>query len=153
MLYNHANFYRFEDTSSYWSVKRTSVSLCFSLVDQRHTSCIAVYNRTVTNIENTVRAVYSCNSWFLQLICTNDFRPKLLDPPLVECQNVKYAKLEFYGCIHFNYLCKYLLRRALTLTTTVCNYDQPTIGTIAREQRGISCIPLVISTVSIIIRT
>ena len=60
---NHANFYRFEETSSYWSVKRISVFLCFSSVNQRHTSCITVYNRTVTNIENTVRAVHSFNSW------------------------------------------------------------------------------------------
>ena len=50
-IYNHANFYRFEKTSSYWSVKRISVFLCFSLVNQRHTSGITVYNRTVTNIE------------------------------------------------------------------------------------------------------
>ena len=63
VLYHHANFNRFEETSSYWSVKQISVFLCFSLVNQRHTSCITVYNRTVTNIENTVRAVHSCNSW------------------------------------------------------------------------------------------
>ena len=65
VLYYHANFYRFEETSSYWSVGRISVFLCFSLVNQRHTSGITVYNRTVTNIENTVRAVHSCKSWFL----------------------------------------------------------------------------------------
>ena len=47
-LYNHANFYQFEETSSYWSVKRISVFLCFSLVNQRHTSGITTYNRTVT---------------------------------------------------------------------------------------------------------
>ena len=47
MLYNRANFYRFEKTSSYWSVKRISVFLCFSLVNQRHTSDITVYNLTV----------------------------------------------------------------------------------------------------------
>ena len=64
VLYKHANLYRFEKTSSYWSVKRISVFLCFSLVNQRHTSGITVYNRTVTNIENTVRAVHSCNSWY-----------------------------------------------------------------------------------------
>ena len=29
VVYNHANFYRFEETSSYWSVKRISV---FSLL-------------------------------------------------------------------------------------------------------------------------
>ena len=61
VIYNHANFYRFEETSSYWSVKRISVFLCFSLVNQRHTSCITVYNRTVTNVESNVRAVHS---WF-----------------------------------------------------------------------------------------
>ena len=33
--YNHANFYRFGETSSYWSIKRISVFLCFSLVNQR----------------------------------------------------------------------------------------------------------------------
>ena len=65
VLYNHANFNRLEETSSYWSVKQILVFLCFSLVNQRHTSCITVYNRTVTNIENTVRAVHSCNSWLL----------------------------------------------------------------------------------------
>ena len=45
VLYNHANFYRFEDTSSYWSVKRTSVFLCFSLVRKRQppaSQCITV---------------------------------------------------------------------------------------------------------------
>ena len=36
VLYNHANFYRFEETSCYWSVTRLSVFLCFSLVNQRH---------------------------------------------------------------------------------------------------------------------
>ena len=56
VLYNHANFYRFEETSSYWSVKRILVFLCFSLVNQRHTSGITVYNRIVINIENTVQA-------------------------------------------------------------------------------------------------
>ena len=64
VLYNQTNFYQFEETSSYWSVKRISFFLCFSLVNQRHTSGITVYNRTVTNIENTVWAVHSCNSWF-----------------------------------------------------------------------------------------
>ena len=64
VLYNHANFYRFEETSSYWSVKRILVFLCFSLVSQRQTCSITVYNRTVTNIENTARAVHSCNSCF-----------------------------------------------------------------------------------------
>ena len=54
VLYSHANFYRFEETSSYWLLKRISVFLCFSLVNQRHISGITVYNRTVTNIENTV---------------------------------------------------------------------------------------------------
>ena len=29
VLYNHANFYRFEETYSHWSVKRISVSLLF----------------------------------------------------------------------------------------------------------------------------
>ena len=62
VIYNHANIYRFEETSSYWSVKRILVFLCFSLVNQRHTSGITVYSRTVTDIENTVRAVHSCNS-------------------------------------------------------------------------------------------
>ena len=51
VLYNFANFYRFEETSNYWSVTRRSVFLCFSLVNQRHTSAITVYNRTVANIE------------------------------------------------------------------------------------------------------
>ena len=66
VFYNHANFYRFEETSSYWSVKQISIFLGFSLVNQRHTSGITVYNCTVTNIENTVRVVHSCNSWFFQ---------------------------------------------------------------------------------------
>ena len=55
VIYKHANFYRFEKTSSYWSVKRIAGFLCFSLVNQRHTSGISVYNRTVTNIDNAVR--------------------------------------------------------------------------------------------------
>ena len=33
VIYKHANFYRFEETYSYWSVKRISVFLCFSLVN------------------------------------------------------------------------------------------------------------------------
>ena len=65
LIYNHANFYRFEKISSYWSVKTNISFLCFSLVNQRHTSGITVYNRTVTNIENTVRAVHS---WF-RIVC------------------------------------------------------------------------------------
>ena len=63
VLYNYADFYRFAETSSYWSVKWISVFLCFSLVNQRYTSGITMYNRTVTNIENTVRAMHSCSSW------------------------------------------------------------------------------------------
>ena len=66
VYFNHANFYRFDEPSSYWSVERISVFLCFSLVNQRHTSGITVYNRTVTIIENTVRAVYSCNNIFVR---------------------------------------------------------------------------------------
>ena len=57
-------FIGLKKTSSYWSVKRISAFLCFSLVNQRHTSGITVYIQTVTNIENTARAVHSCNSWF-----------------------------------------------------------------------------------------
>ena len=56
--YIHANF---------WPGKRLSVFLCFSLINQRYTSCITVYNRTDSNIENTVRAVHSCNSWFITI--------------------------------------------------------------------------------------
>ena len=63
VLYNHANFYQFEELSSYWSVARISVFLGFALVNQRHTSVITVYKCTVTNIENTLRAVHSCNGW------------------------------------------------------------------------------------------
>ena len=63
VLFNHANFYRFDEPFSYWSVKQISVFLCFSLVNQRHTSGITVYNRTAISIENTVRAVHSYNSW------------------------------------------------------------------------------------------
>ena len=48
VIYNHANVNRFEETSSYWSVKRISFFLCFSLISQRHTAGITVYNRTVT---------------------------------------------------------------------------------------------------------
>ena len=33
-LYNHANFYRFEETSSYWSVNRISVSLSRLFIGQ-----------------------------------------------------------------------------------------------------------------------
>ena len=45
VLYNHANFYRFEETSSYWSVKRISVFSAFhwSASDQPAASqCISV---------------------------------------------------------------------------------------------------------------
>ena len=65
--YNIANFYQSEETSSYWSVKPKTV-FCFSLVNQRHTCGITVYNRTVTNNEYTVRAVHSCNGWFCYII-------------------------------------------------------------------------------------
>ena len=34
VLYKHANFYRFAETSSYWLVKRISVFLCFSMACQ-----------------------------------------------------------------------------------------------------------------------
>ena len=57
MLYNHANFYRFEETSSYWPVKCISIFLCFSLVNKPHTSGITVYNRIVTNIENKKKKI------------------------------------------------------------------------------------------------
>ena len=45
--------HRFEESSSYWSVKRISAFLYYSLVNQEHTSGITVYNRTVANIKNT----------------------------------------------------------------------------------------------------
>ena len=58
-------FIAFGEKSIYWSFKRISVFLCFSWVNQRHTSSgITAYNRTVTNTENAVRAVHSCTSWF-----------------------------------------------------------------------------------------
>ena len=57
VLYNHANFNRLEETSSYWSVKQISVFLCFSLVNQRHTSCITVYNRTKTLCGQCIAAI------------------------------------------------------------------------------------------------
>ena len=53
VLYNHANFYQFEEASSYWSVKQISFFLCFSMVNQRPTS---------GNIENSGRAVQCCIS-------------------------------------------------------------------------------------------
>ena len=65
VIYNHANFFPFEETSNYWLVERIPVFLCFSLINQWHTFGITVYNRTVTSIENTEQAVHSCNSWFL----------------------------------------------------------------------------------------
>ena len=34
VLYNHSNFYWFQETSSYWPVKSISVFLCFPLVNQ-----------------------------------------------------------------------------------------------------------------------
>ena len=71
VLCNHINYYRFEETSSYLSVKRILVFLCFSLVNQRHISGITVNNPTVTDIENTVRAVHSCNSRFGIIFCGN----------------------------------------------------------------------------------
>ena len=81
VIYNHAYFYRFEETFRYWSVKRISVFFCFSLVNQRHTSGITMYNRTVTNIENTVRAVQSCNSWFTKVF---SLKPRdQLDPDFI----------------------------------------------------------------------
>ena len=52
-----------EETSSYWSVE---TNICFSLlfIGQPATHFLHHrYNRTVPNIENTVRAVHSCNSW------------------------------------------------------------------------------------------
>ena len=55
VLYYHANFYPFEELSSYWSVKQISVFSAF------HWSSITVYNRIVTNTENTV---HNCTSWF-----------------------------------------------------------------------------------------
>ena len=65
VLYNHTNFYRFEETPSYCFVKRISIFLCFSLVNQWQTSSITVYNQTVTSIENTVRVMHSCSGWLL----------------------------------------------------------------------------------------
>ena len=66
VLYNHANFNRFEESSSYWSAKRISVFLCFLLANQQHTSSITVFNRTVTNIENSVRAcIAAIAGWLL----------------------------------------------------------------------------------------
>ena len=37
VLYNHANFYLFEETSSYWSVKRI-ISFSLLFIGQRSTS-------------------------------------------------------------------------------------------------------------------
>ena len=97
VLYNLANFYRFEETSSYWSVKRVSVFLCFSLVNQRHTSGFTVYYRTVTNIENTVRAVRSCNSFFLflsgTLCCDPSSEPSQRDGSAEGSQHMFCVKL------------------------------------------------------------
>ena len=46
------------EKSKYWSFKRISVFLCFLLVSERLSSFgITVYNRTVTNTENTVWTV------------------------------------------------------------------------------------------------
>ena len=78
VTFNHANFYRFEETSRYWSNKPISVFLCFSLVNQRHTSDIIVYNRTVTYIENTVRAVHSYNGCFF-LFLVNALKTQCTD--------------------------------------------------------------------------
>ena len=65
VLCNHANFNRFEETS----VKQISVFLCFSLVNQRHTSCTTVYNRTVTNIENTAAIAVVVVFFFFFFFC------------------------------------------------------------------------------------
>ena len=40
---------------------------------QFFSACITVYNRTVTNIEKTVRAVQSCNSWLCYYKITAEF--------------------------------------------------------------------------------
>ena len=62
VLYNYANFYPFEETSSYWLVKEYQFFSAFHWATSD--TSITVYNRTVTTIENTVQAVHSCNSWF-----------------------------------------------------------------------------------------
>ena len=99
VLYKLANFYRFEESSIYRSVKRISVCLCFSLVNKRHTSGITVYNHTVTNIGNTMRAVHSCNSWF-----SFQSNPKNSDPSykkyldLLDC--LGRVKLVFVAKFH-----------------------------------------------------
>ena len=64
MLYNHANFYRFEETSSYCLLKEYQFfsALHWSTsVTPAASQCI-----TVTKIENAVPAVHSCNSRFLE---------------------------------------------------------------------------------------
>ena len=43
VLNNHTNFYRLEETSSNWLVKRISAFLRFSLINQWHTYGITVY--------------------------------------------------------------------------------------------------------------
>ena len=47
VIYYHANFYRFDEISSYWALKRMSFFLFLSLVNRQHTSGITVYTVTV----------------------------------------------------------------------------------------------------------
>ena len=65
VLYNHAYFYRIEETSMYWLVERISVFLRFSLVNQQHTFAFTVYNRTVTNIENLCRPFIAAKAGYI----------------------------------------------------------------------------------------
>ena len=61
--YNHANFYRFGE---HLVIGQLNEYQCFSAFhwSTSDTSGITVYKCTVTNIENTVRALHSCNCWF-----------------------------------------------------------------------------------------
>ena len=63
VLYNQANFYRLRIHLVIGQLNECHFSLLF--IGQPATpSGITVYNRTVINIENTVRVVCGCNSWF-----------------------------------------------------------------------------------------
>ena len=66
VLYNQASSIAFNVTSSYWSALKNSWFLGFLLVTTlRADSVIKLVWDLITELDQAVRAVHSCNSWFI----------------------------------------------------------------------------------------
>ena len=107
VIYNHASFYRFDEPSSYWSVKRISLFSAFhwSTRDTPTASQCITVQRPIS------KTLYNCNSRLFSLIYFSQFIHHILFNVSAKQSLIKKVFLSMLHCLptadanHLEYFC------------------------------------------------